>query len=474
MLALDLNSGGHVVLDAGEARRVPALAMLEPPALLLGAAAARRARLAPLFVSRVHWECVDGQPLARGLPGASTSGEIAFAQLQELWPVAARSGAVAVSPAISPNELGYLAGVFQAAARAPVVWVDAAVAGTAGRPATARALWVEAEASRTVLAELHREAVDAGWQVRRSRVELSRAVGTTKMDDAVARAVAQTFLRVARFDPLAVATTEQELHDALPGVYTALAAGQPVVVVLGTGAAAREVTLDPAELALACRPLVEEVLRLVQSARRAGEPMTVHVGPRLAVLPGLLAALQASSDLAVDPLPLDAAVLGVSAFAAALEPGAAEEARWLTAATATAPLELSVAELPDALVPTHVLWQGLAWPLSAVPLVLGRAPGAAGLALDGPAAGLSREHCQLLRVGAEAVVEDLSTYGTWLNGERVRRRARLRVGDVLRLGVPGVELVLLAVQGGPPPLATVSLASAHGAGSSPPPVSGRG
>jgi pSer/pThr/pTyr-binding forkhead associated (FHA) protein len=40
----------------------------------------------------------------------------------------------------------------------------------------------------------------------------------------------------------------------------------------------------------------------------------------------------------------------------------------------------------------------------------------------------------------------LSTYGTWLNGERVRRRSRLRAGDVLRLGVPGVELVLLAVQ----------------------------
>jgi pSer/pThr/pTyr-binding forkhead associated (FHA) protein len=89
-------------------------------------------------------------------------------------------------------------------------------------------------------------------------------------------------------------------------------------------------------------------------------------------------------------------------------------------------------------------------------LVLGRAPGTTGLVLEGPAAGLSREHCQLLRVGSEAVVEDLSTYGTWLNGERVRRRSRLRVGDVLRLGVPGVELALLAVQSAAPgePLAS--------------------
>lgn len=446
MLTLDLNSGGHVVLDAGEQALVPALAVLEPPTLLLGAAAARRACLAPLFVSRAHWESPDNQPLPRPLPGAATAGQLAFAQLVELWPVASRAGAVAVSPATSPDDLAQLAGLFQAAAREPLVWLDAAVAGTAQRAATARALWVEAEAGRTVLAELHREARASGWQVRRSRVELSRAIGTTKMDDALARAIAQHFLSTARFDPLAVAATEQELHDTLPGVYAALATGQDVAVVLGTGAAAREVTLDPVELAVACRPLVAEVVRLVQSARRAGEPLTVHVGARLAVLPGLLPTLQALADLAVDPLPLDAAAAGVRAFAAGLEARATEGARWLTAAPATAPLALEAAALPDSAVPTHVLWQGKAWPLASVPLVVGRAPGAAGLALDGPAAGLSREHCQLLRVGSEAVVEDLSTYGTWLNGERVRRRARLRAGDVLRLGVPGVELVLLAVQ----------------------------
>jgi pSer/pThr/pTyr-binding forkhead associated (FHA) protein len=92
--------------------------------------------------------------------------------------------------------------------------------------------------------------------------------------------------------------------------------------------------------------------------------------------------------------------------------------------------------------------------------MLGRAPGATGLALEGPASGLSREHCQLLRVDNEAVVEDLSTYGTWLNGERVRRRARLRAGDVLRLGVPGVELLLLAVQPAAPGEVLIARSSA--------------
>jgi hypothetical protein len=456
MLAIELNSGGHVVLEGAETALVPALAVLEPPALLLGATAARRARLAPLFVSRAHWEHPGSTPLARGLPGATTHGEVAFAQLRELWPVAGRSGAVAVSPATSPDDLGQLAGLFQAADREPLVWVDAAVAGTAERASTARALWVEAEAGRTVLAELQREPLVAGWQVRRTRVEVSRAVGTSRIDDAVARAIANHFLRVARFDPLAVAATEQELYDSLSGVQAALAGEVPVVVVLGSGHAAREATIDRAELALACQALVAEVLRLVQSARRAGEPLTVHVGARLANLPGLVVALRALPDLVVDQLPLAAAATGAMRLAGTLETGTAAGARWLLAAPTAAPVELQAAPLTADDVPTHVLWQGRAWPLSSVPLVLGRAPGAMGLVLEGPAAGLSREHCQLLRVGNEAVVEDLSTYGTWLNGERVRRRSRLRAGDVLRLGVPGVELVLLAVQSAAPgePLAS--------------------
>lgn len=452
MLALDLNSGLHEILDGPDepVRRVPGLALLEPPLALFGAAAARRARLAPLFVSRSHWEHPDDTGLSRGLPGVRTRGEVAYAQVASLWPVAARPGRVTVSPAAGPEDIARLAGLFVAAAREPTAWIDAAVAATASRPASRRALWVEAEAGRTVLAELLREpaAADAGWIVRRGRVEVSRAVGLTAIDEAMARAIAQQFLKTARFDPLAVAASEQALHNALPDLQATLARGEPALVALGEGAGRREIAVDGAALAAGCAALVAEVLRLVQSARQAGEPLTVHLGSRLAVLPGLGEALRALGELQVDCLPIGAAAAGACAAPVA-DDGAGQEARWLTALAAVAPQEVAAAPLAAHDVPTHVLWQGRAWPLTPRPLRLGRAPAGDGLRLDGPAAGLSREHCQLLLAGGEAVVEDLSTYGTWLNGERVRRRARLRVGDVLRLGMPGVELQLVAVE---PPL----------------------
>ena len=44
------------------------------------------------------------------------------------------------------------------------------------------------------------------------------------------------------------------------------------------------------------------------------------------------------------------------------------------------------------------------------------------------------------------MVEDHSSTGTFVNGERVSARAVLRAGDRLRLGSPGVELLLIAVE----------------------------
>ena len=80
------------------------------------------------------------------------------------------------------------------------------------------------------------------------------------------------------------------------------------------------------------------------------------------------------------------------------------------------------------------------------PLVLGIAPpeGSRGLRLEGDTAGVSRAHCRLFESAGEVVLEDLSTYGTFVNGERVNGRAVLAAGDRLRLG--GIELLLVAAE----------------------------
>jgi pSer/pThr/pTyr-binding forkhead associated (FHA) protein len=60
-----------------------------------------------------------------------------------------------------------------------------------------------------------------------------------------------------------------------------------------------------------------------------------------------------------------------------------------------------------------------------------------------PGPGISRVHCTLARGDDGVWLEDLSTYGTYVNGERIGSRVALRAGDRLRLGNPGVELELV-------------------------------
>jgi len=59
--------------------------------------------------------------------------------------------------------------------------------------------------------------------------------------------------------------------------------------------------------------------------------------------------------------------------------------------------------------------------------------------------GVSRRHCLLRRENGQCIVEDLSRYGTWLNGSRIDRSAVLQAGDSLRVGTPGQEFRLIRV-----------------------------
>jgi hypothetical protein len=96
--------------------------------------------------------------------------------------------------------------------------------------------------------------------------------------------------------------------------------------------------------------------------------------------------------------------------------------------------------------PSHLLFGGKVYPLAVEPLVIGRAPvGARALCLSEGLAGVSRRHCTLAAEGGEVILLDHSNFGTYVNGERVAERVRLLAGDRIRVGNPGVEFFLIAV-----------------------------
>ena len=80
--------------------------------------------------------------------------------------------------------------------------------------------------------------------------------------------------------------------------------------------------------------------------------------------------------------------------------------------------------------------------------MIGRMPavGPRTIALSEGLAGVSRRHCTLTsEEGKEVILLDHSSFGTFVNGERVAERVRVRAGDRVRVGDPGIELSLIAV-----------------------------
>jgi hypothetical protein len=294
----------------------------------------------------------------------------------------------------------------------------------------------------------------ADGMLRRIRYELLPGVGVLAFRQSMAAAIATAFVRETRFDPLHQAATEQTLHDRLPDWLRALVEVEATDAEIDLGAAAHRIVVPRALLSTAVETLAADIVRLVQSARPPGAPLHLCFTPRVAEVPGLVARLGALRDCLPVELQEGAAALGAVRAAAGIVRSADAIALIhrlpLEGALAFEPAPVQPAPettVPADAVPTHVLFRGRAWPITAVPLVLGWSTGAAARALTLPAgvAGVSRAHCTLELRDGRTFVTDHSTYGTFVNDERIGGRLELRAGDVLRLGAPGIALDLIRV-----------------------------
>lgn len=267
---------------------------------------------------------------------------------------------------------------------------------------------------------------------------------------------AEAMVKRTRFDPLHDARQEQQLFDLLPAAAAAAQLQGEVLLRMPAAGGEIEVQLSRDQFVTAVAPLQALLLRALQELRPAGRRYSLLAPQPLLQWPGFAAQLGAAGASEVLGLPDGMAACAASSLPAAAAAGAAS-VQYLT----RLPRAAHVRSLADAGViraggaeatgapraATHVLYQGRARAIDADGLVLGREPcdSPRTLRLADGIAGLSRRHCTLLRVDDASFIIDHSTHGSFLDGEPVAGRAPLHAGSVLRLGTPGIELPLLAI-----------------------------
>ncbi len=448
-IAIDLDDAALAIQREGEAAPViaPSVIRATPGERAVGAAAADEVRRRPREVSTRHWLQLAAHE--------SLHSAVMLARAELLARLGASAGGapalVAVPPHFDAEALGYVLAALQGAGLAVTRLVDSAALRCAALGLDRDSLVLDVGLHHLAVA-----AVRAGDGVcRRAAVRWRAGNGAVALLDGALQLVSEAMVLRHRFDPLHDGATEQAVYELLPEATVAATRTGRARVVLERPGWRLEVELSRDQFAARSAPILRELLAFAHELRPAGASVDVVIAEWLARWPGAVEHLEELRDCELHVLPEGfaaraAAVLDttggggrpageapvrltrrVPIFAEPLR-ALADDARRLGAAQGQAP--------------THLLHAGRAWALrGGAPLEIGRAPDARGIALPDGMAGLSRLHCTLREEGGEIVLVDHSRHGSWVNGERVAGRVRLRAGDSLRIGDPGIEFALIAV-----------------------------
>lgn len=467
-VAVELNDAGVVAagVDLHWQDQSPGFALLDGSRILVGREAFSRARLKPRWVANRFWDRLDTEPLGRPFPRELRNADLVHAHLTEVWKKvqgSMDSGAVAGVEAVvltvpgmySKRQLGLLLGIGRACG-VPIAGIaDAAVVASMAATEADRALHLDLLLQRAVVTELGRTGTLA-----RQRVESEVSTGLSKLMDVWAKLIASRFVQQTRFDPFHHGETEQDLYDRLPGWIEEIGRDGFALLTLEHRDKAHAAEISADDIQGAARASYQAIVTLARAIAGTGSRPALLLTQTLSKLPGFQSELEEAVGSEAVVLAPGAAATGALRLQHLLARAGDHEVDFV----AEVPVESrggrpvaaseSPTEAPGAALgtkktpPTHLLYEGVAHPIDRDPLLLGVAipSGAKGVVLTGQTAGVSRRHCSLRRQGDEVIVEDHSTYGSYLNGSRIEGRATLSTGDRLRLGAPGIELHLIAVE----------------------------
>lgn len=455
-LAIEINDAGLVVADeTGLVLAEPGFAVVDGRQILTGAEAYAMARLKPRDTSHTHWAKLSIEPGSAAVPGERSTAELAFAQLQDIW---RRVGSdvehvIFVVPGTLEGEaLGILLGLAEECGMPAGAIVDAAAAASL-RPWPGRQLvYVDADLHSVYVTPLAQgDRVTAETPIRLD------SVGLAGLMDSFARRVGELFVLSTRFDPFHKASTEQRVYDGLACVLAELDRSGTADFALSRGDESFEIEIEASQVLGAAQGFYRALRQLVAQNRRGPPALVVQLSHRLAMLPGLAAELKRLDAATIVELEPGHAAIGVLEAADALgletetvtlfrhlpwrrDPEQEPELRAVEhAATATE---------DDVVRPTHVVYRGIAYPVNGEGVVIGRSKldHRRAIVVEAETQGVSRAHCEISVVDGELRLRDLSSYGTFVNERRIQGDEVLKAADVIRVGSPGAELMVVRVE----------------------------
>lgn len=293
--------------------------------------------------------------------------------------------------------------------------------------------------------------VDSTGEVRRKASTSRYGAGVLALEQCWLQRIAEAMVLQTRFDPLHDGLTEQRLYDQLDAACAAATKSGAAEIELATSQGVTKVSLSRDQLAEAASAVYDQAISALHELRPAGAYVNILIDSRLLGFPGVLERLSTLRDCRVFSHVSDLAARAAAneSLSATPDGSVSIQRGYPRRVPIDAPQEIDLSNFPAAsdIAPTHVLFDGKAIVLPSGLFEIGRNPQNGGLRLSEGLAGVSRLHCSLQAERSGVTLVPHTSQGTWLNDERVRTRVKVRSGDRLRIGTPGVTLDLIAVGG---------------------------
>ena len=354
MLILEINDVAITLTDDAEVLyREPGVAHVDKGGVVFGHAALRQSRLHPRQSHNQFWQRLNADPVAPPGPGVANQADLVYLHLAAIRDAAnlgeRQDIVVAAPPTATTQQLGMLLGIATEAGFRVHAIVDASVAAASRIAHQGPVSVLDLTLHRAFLARLEVRPTAAGaLQVHRSTQDEVEAAGYAALLEGWVDAVADRFVEGARFDPLRIAETEQQVFDqVLAGIENHDA---DYDIDIQHDGVSRHVSVGSRAFAEKSRQ------RYGLLASAIGAPATLAITDRIRRLPGLAALLQETHD--VIALPANAVAAAIAHHAELVTtPAGGTGANFVTALPIDA-VDSSQAERRPT--PTHLLCDGAA------------------------------------------------------------------------------------------------------------------
>jgi hypothetical protein len=288
----------RLAADSGEVVALSNGFALIDGAIVFGDAALRQFRLHPRKINNQYWNRLNTEPLPTRAPNAANHADLVFRHFAELIRDAKFAAGdecfIATSGTTTNEQLGLLLGIAGEAGATVTGLVDAGLAASVSHPAPKRLVHIDVSLHRAVVTELVKSEALA-----RQRADDVGELGLTNLLDAWVNVIADRFVRDARFDPLSIAATDQQVYNRLMDWLMDPARPREFVVDVDYRGSVRRAELN-------VDALVAKVVQRYRMLDRFTDGATVFLSHRAVRLPGLVdhVAANAARVTALDRLDL--------------------------------------------------------------------------------------------------------------------------------------------------------------------------